>query len=66
MFQLQVSHEVVETLQLPVRYERNTHLAQTIRMQARLQQRVDAEDRVRLCRDYLALVGVRKKFCELL
>ena len=66
MFRLQVSHEVVETLQLPVRYERNTHLAQTIHMQARLQQRVDAEDRVRLCRDYLALAGVRKKFCELL
>jgi hypothetical protein len=66
MFQLQVSHEVVETLQLPVRYERNTHLAQTFRVQARLQQRVDAEDHVRLCRDYLALVGVRKKFCELL
>ena len=66
MFQLRVSHEVVETLQLPVRYERNTHLAQTCHMQGRLQQRVDAEDRVRLCRDYLALVGVRKKFCELL
>ena len=66
MFRLQVSHEVVETLQLPVRYERNTHLVQMFHVQARLQQRVDAEDRVRLCRDYLALAGVRKKFCELL
>ena len=66
MFRLQVSREVAETLQQPVRYERNTHLAQTIHMQARLQQQVDAEDRVRLCRYYLALVGVRKKFCELL
>ena len=66
MFRLPVSHEVVETPQLPVRYEGNRHLAQMCHVQVRLQQRVDAEDRVRLCRDYLALVGVRKKFCELL
>ena len=59
-------HVVFETLQQPLRYVRNTRHLHTRRVQEHWLQLVDAEDHERLCRDCLALVGSRKKFCELL
>ncbi len=66
MHQLLADHEVFEIPPRPLQYERNTHHRHMRHVQVNSQQQVDAEDRQRLCRDYLALVGSRKKFCELL